>query len=73
MEIKFTDKEKIKMEFTIDYLKSKDGIYIGILKEYPGVVSQAETVEELKENIKDSMRAMMAFKREEYDKNYPNK
>jgi len=39
--------------FTLEY-RVEDGWYVGRLKEAPGVFSQAETVEELEENIKDA-------------------
>ncbi|MCD4751392.1 MAG: type II toxin-antitoxin system HicB family antitoxin [Thermoanaerobaculales bacterium] len=39
--------------FTLEYWV-EDGWYVGRLKEAPGVFSQAETVEELEENIKDA-------------------
>lgn len=38
------------MKFTLIYGKDA-GWYVGRLKEVPGVISQGETLEELKENI----------------------
>ncbi|EMS80296.1 MULTISPECIES: type II toxin-antitoxin system HicB family antitoxin [Desulfotignum] len=46
------------MKFTLNYWID-DGWYIGKLKEVPGVFSQAETLEELKENIEDAYNLMM--------------
>lgn len=43
--------------FTLEYWID-DGWYVGRLKEVPGVFSQGETFEELKENIKDAYRMM---------------
>ena len=40
-------------EFTLEYWED-DGWFVGRLAEVPGVFSQGETVEELKENIKDA-------------------
>lgn len=36
-----------------------DGWYIGRLKEIPGIATQGETLEELKENIEDAYKMMM--------------
>jgi len=41
------------MNFTIEYW-IEDDWYVGRLKEVPGVFSQGETLDELKENIKDA-------------------
>jgi len=41
--------------FTLEYWLD-DGWYIGRLREVPGVFSQGETLEELKENIQDAYR-----------------
>ena len=46
------------MKFTLNYWID-DGWYIGKLKEVPGVFSQAETLEALKENIEDAYNLMM--------------
>ena len=45
--------------FTLEYWKD-DGWYVGRLKEVPGVFSQAETLEELEENIRDAYRMMIS-------------
>ncbi|MEQ8224850.1 MAG: type II toxin-antitoxin system HicB family antitoxin [Candidatus Eremiobacterota bacterium] len=50
--------------FTLEYWIDEDW-YIGRLKEVPGVFSQAESLEELEENIKDAYILMM----EAYNKN----
>jgi predicted RNase H-like HicB family nuclease len=39
--------------FTLEYCLD-DGWHIGRLKEVPGVISQGETLSELKENIRDA-------------------
>jgi predicted RNase H-like HicB family nuclease len=48
------DKMKCTLIYWID-----DGWYIGRLKEIPGVATQGETLEELKENIEDAYKMMM--------------
>jgi len=44
--------------FTLEYWLD-DGWFVGSLREVPGVFSQGETVEELKENIRDAYRMMV--------------
>jgi len=48
--------------FTLEYWQD-DGWLVGRLKEVPGVFSQGKTLEELKENVIDAYRMMLA----EYD------
>ncbi len=43
--------------FTLEYWED-DGWYVGKLREVPGVFSQGETLEELRENIADAYRMM---------------
>jgi len=45
-------------KFTLEYWE-ENGWFVGRLAEVPGVFSQGETVEELKENIKDAYRMMV--------------
>jgi len=49
---------KLKKFFTLEYWKD-DSWFVGKLKEIPGVFSQGQTLEELKENIIDAYRMMM--------------
>lgn len=44
--------------FSLEYWVD-DGWYVGRLKEVPGVFSQGETLQELRENIRDAYRMMM--------------
>lgn len=48
----------MKRFFTLEYWKD-DGWFVGKLREIPGVFSQGETLEELKENISDAYRMML--------------
>jgi len=43
---------------TLEYWED-EGWFVGRLVEVPGVFSQGETLEELKENIKDAYRMML--------------
>jgi predicted RNase H-like HicB family nuclease len=45
-------------KFTLEYWED-DGWLVGRLVEVPGVFSQGETLEELKENIKDAYQLMI--------------
>jgi predicted RNase H-like HicB family nuclease len=45
--------------FTLEYW-ADEGWFVGRLKEVPGVFSQGETLDELKENIADAYRMMLA-------------
>jgi predicted RNase H-like HicB family nuclease len=44
--------------FTLEFWKD-DGWYVGRLVEVPGVFSQGESLEELKENIADAYKLMI--------------
>jgi predicted RNase H-like HicB family nuclease len=46
-------------KFTLEYWPDGDG-YVGRLKEVPGVVSQGDSVAELRENIKDAYHLLMS-------------
>ena len=48
----------MKRFFTLEYWQD-DNWFVGKLKEIPGVFSQGETVEELKENIIDAYHMML--------------
>jgi len=43
--------------FTLEYWKD-EGWYVGRLKEVPGIFSQAETLEELEDNIREAYGLM---------------
>ncbi len=49
----------MKRFFTLEYWQD-NGWYVGKLKEIPGVFSQGETLDELKENIIDAYRMILA-------------
>jgi predicted RNase H-like HicB family nuclease len=49
----------MKRFFTLEYWQDDDWL-VGKLKEIPGVFSQGKTIEELKENIIDAYRMMVA-------------
>ncbi len=43
---------------TLEYWED-DGWYVGRIVEIPGVISQGETIDELKENIQDAYKLML--------------
>jgi predicted RNase H-like HicB family nuclease len=45
-------------QLTLEYWED-DGWFVGHLVEVPGIFSQGETVEELKENIQDAYKLML--------------
>jgi predicted RNase H-like HicB family nuclease len=48
----------MKRYFTLEYW-TDEGWFVGRLKEVPGVFSQGESLDELKENIADAYRMML--------------
>ena len=48
----------MRHRFTLEYWRD-DGMYVGRLKEVPGVFSQGETVAILESNIREAYRLMM--------------
>jgi predicted RNase H-like HicB family nuclease len=51
-------RSKVKRLFTLEYWLDGD-MYVGKLREVPGVFSQGRTLEELKENIVDAYQMML--------------
>lgn len=49
----------VMSKFTLEYWPDAGG-YVGRLKEVPGVVSQGDTVAELRENIRDAYHLLMS-------------
>ena len=54
------------MTLTLVIKKGKNGYLIGQIKEMPGVFTQGLTVEEVKENILDSLELYLEDIREQY-------
>jgi len=48
----------VATEFTLEYWED-EGWFVGQLVEVPGVFSQGESLEELKENIQDAYKLML--------------
>ena len=57
--------KKIKhIDFTAIIEKSDDGWYVGQLEEFPEVISQGKTVQELKMNLQDALDLVISNARE---------
>jgi len=55
------------MEYTLNYIKTEEGTYVGHLMELPGVATQAESLDGLKENIKDALKCMLIVLKEDQE------
>ena len=62
-----------KLSLTAIIEKDPSGWYIGQLEEFPDVLSQGETIEELKENLIDAFNLIMEEHREKTKKQYIGK
>lgn len=52
----------MRSRFTLEYWKDGE-FYVGRLLEVPGVFSQGETLDELRENIQDAYELMVTHER----------
>jgi predicted RNase H-like HicB family nuclease len=59
-----------KMELTIIVEKGENGFLVGQIQEYPPVMSQGTTIDELKENLKDALKLFLEVQKEQVEKNY---
>ena len=56
-----------KRQFTVRYQEEEDGGYSGQCLEIPGAISQGETLEEFKVNMKDAISLILESIKEEAD------
>jgi len=59
-----------RMDLTILVEKGEDGFYVGQIQEYPPVMSQGKTLDELKENLKDALTLYLEVQKEQVEKDY---
>ncbi len=52
------------MKLTVLIEKSEDGWFVGQLEEFPEVLSQGKTIEELKFNLKDALNLLFDSNRQ---------
>ena len=61
------------MKLTAIIEKSKDGWLVGQIEEIPAAISQGKTVEEVKSNLIDALKELLAANRESVEKEYIGK
>ncbi len=61
------------MKLTAIIEKSEDGWYVGQIEEFPAVISQGKTIDELKKNLTDAFRLLMEANKELTQKEYIDK
>jgi predicted RNase H-like HicB family nuclease len=50
---------KMTQTLTLEYTKDEAGLYVGRLREVPGVLSQGATLKKLEENVIDAYQLIM--------------
>ena len=58
-----------ELKLTAIYEKAEEGGYIGYVAELPGANTQGETLEEVRENLKEAVLLLLECYREEAEKN----
>lgn len=61
-----------QLKFTAIYEEAEEGGYIGYVAELPGANTQGETMEEVRENLKEAVQMLLECYREEAEKNLSN-
>lgn len=56
-----------KRQFTVRYQEEEDGGFSGQCLELPGAISQGETLDELKENMRDAISLILESIKEDAD------
>ena len=59
----------MELKFTAIYEKAEEGGYVGYVAELPGANTQGETLEEVRENLKEAVALLIECYREEAEKN----
>ncbi len=57
-----------ELKFTAIYEKAEEGGYIGYVAELPGANTQGETLEEVRENLKEAVSLLLECYRTEAEK-----
>jgi len=58
------------MTWTVVYEWSEDGWWVAEIAEVPGAISQGRTKEEAKANVLDALAELLAYRREEAEKEH---
>jgi predicted RNase H-like HicB family nuclease len=61
------------IKFTAIFEEDPEGGYIGYVEEFPGVNTQGDTLDEVKENLLDALEMMVQVLREQTEKLIKNK
>ena len=59
-----------RMDLTIIVEKGENGFLIGQIQEYPPVMSQGNTIDELKNNLKDALKLFLEVQTEQIENDY---
>ncbi len=61
-------------ELTIIVQKDlESGWFVGQIEEFPAAISQAKTIDELEENLKDALKLLLEVQKEDLRKDYASK
>lgn len=58
-----------ELKLTAIYQKAEEGGYVGYVAEPPGANTQGETIEEVRENLKEAVHLLLECFRDETEKN----
>jgi len=61
------------MKLTAIIEKSDDGWFVGQIEEFPAAISQAKSIQELKDNLLDAVRLLLKSNKESIEKEYAGK
>ena len=61
------------MKLTAIIEKSDDGWFVGQIEEFPSAISQAKSIQELKDNLLDAVRLLLESNKESIEKEYAGK
>jgi len=56
-----------ELKLTAIYEKAKEGSYIGYVAEFPGANTQGETIDEVRENLRETVSLLLECHHEEFD------
>jgi predicted RNase H-like HicB family nuclease len=59
-----------KMELTMMVEKGDNGYYVGQIVEYPAVLSQGKTIEELEKNLKSALKLLLQVQKDQLKLEY---
>jgi predicted RNase H-like HicB family nuclease len=60
-----------ELRLKITYIKAEEGGYVGRVDGISGTISEADTLDELKQNLFDSAKAIISFNEDDQTNNFP--